>query len=214
MADLFDSVVSKTKIWRGAGRIVYAASGTSFPGRIESIINPSTFALNASWSDIGGTSEDGVTVTREFEGRDGVMVDQLPYPLFAGDPHNWKMSCGFELLETDIAKLQIAWELPASVALTSGSGPTDYGIAQTKVGLSAPNSLTQRLLAVIQEQPEDADLRVIAFRKAQLTPEATELVMASSDPSGLAITFDCQADSDIDDDSDPFGAVFEETTSS
>jgi len=109
MATLFDSVVTQNNVWRGAGRVVYAASGTSFPGALDSIIQPATpadphgvaYTLGGDWNDLGGTTEDGVTVTREFEGQDGVPVDQLKYQLFEGDPDIWRMRVGMSLLETD-----------------------------------------------------------------------------------------------------------------
>lgn len=110
MATLFDTVVDSDKVWRGAGRVLIAPSGTSFPGRLEEIIQPKTpqpnshasaYALGTGWVDIGGTNDDGVAVTRGFEGEEGVVVDQLKAPLFAGDPKTWSMQASMTMLHTD-----------------------------------------------------------------------------------------------------------------
>jgi hypothetical protein len=220
MASLFDNVVDRTKVWRGAARIVYAPSGTSFPGKLESVIQPAVpadpdataYALAAAWSDLGGTNKSGVTVTRSFEGKAGVEVDQLTYDLFEGDPEKWDMEVKTELVHTDTATLAVAWELPASASIGADTTGPDYSVAQVKQDLSAPTSLTERLLAVIQQHPTTNNLRVLVFRKAKIAPESMDTVISSGDGSTVPVTFNLDADTTIDSDEDPFGVVFEETT--
>lgn len=219
MGTLFDSVVTESKIWRGAARVLIAPSGTSFPGVLESVIQPKTpatgshavpYALGNAWTDIGGTSEDGVAITRGFEGEDGVAVDQLKAPLFEGDPRSWTMRVGLSMLETSYDKMAIAWELPTASVIAAGTGP-DYNVAQHKALFSAPDTLTERLLAIVQQKPQSSgELRAFVFRKAKLAPEDSELAVQSGEASGLPVTFNCHADTTIDNDADQFGVMFEE----
>jgi len=221
MSDLFDSVVNSDRVWRGASRFLYAASGTSFPGKLESVIQPSSpndpdataYALGTSWNDFGGTGTEGIEIVREFEGQAGIEVDQIPYDLFEGDPTKWSMRVSGTLKHTDPATLAIGWELPSTVSIAADDTGPDYKVAQTKVKFSAPTSLTERLLAVVQEHPDNGNLRVFVFRKAKLTPAARALAISASDGSELPIEFDCKADTTIDSDEDPFGALYREDTS-
>lgn len=221
MTTLFDNVVTSNDVWRGASRFLYAASGTSFPGKLESVIQPSSpndpdasaYALGSGWTDFGGTTKDGVTINREFEGADGVTVDQLKYQLFAGEPVSWKMMVSATLSQTSQTNLRIAWELPATRSIAADASGPDYKVAQTYLKFSAPDSLTERLLAVVQQHSENSNLRVAAFRKAVLTPESREMIIQSSEASNIPIQFECKADSSVDNDEDPFGGEFVETYS-
>ncbi len=218
MGTLFDNVVDKSKVWRGAARLLYAPTGTSFPGCLESVIQPKTpadphavaYALTSPWVDFGGTTEDGITIAREFTGMDGVPVDQLMYNLFEGDPTNWTMRAGANLLHTDVATLAIAWELPATVAIGADTGP-DYKVAQSKLLFSAPTELTDRLVAAVQQHPDEDNLRVFVFRSAKLSPAAREMVLRKTAGTSLPIEFELEPDTTVDADQDPFGALYEET---
>lgn len=207
MATLFDSVVTEGNIWKGATRLLYADDGTSFPGELESVIHPTTFVLSAGWNDFGGTTEDGVTITREFEGSDGVDVDQLNYPLFEGDPTRWLMSLSASLLETDPDNLAIVFELPAA---TDVSGSV---VEQKKMVFNAPTSVTERVVAAVQQNPTNDNLRVFVFRQAQPTPESRELVLSKSEGSAVEITFSLEADSAIADADGPFGVLYRQNAS-
>ncbi len=219
MATLFDTVTDKTKVWRGASRVLIAATGTSFPGLLESVIQPKTpqpnshkvgYAVTSPWTDIGGTTEDGVTLSREFEAQDGVVVDQLKYALFEGDPKTWKMTAGFTMLHTDYPSLAIAWELPSAATIAANTAGPDYAVAQHRAKFSAPDTLTDRLLAVVQQHPTSESLRVFVFRSAKLAGEASELAVKGSEASGLAVSLNLFADTTVDNDQDPFGEMFEE----
>lgn len=206
MATLFDSVVTEGNIWKGAARLLYADDATSFPGEMESVINPETYALGEGWNDFGGTTEDGVTITREFEGFDGIGVDQLGYPVFEGDPAEWSMALAASLLETDPDNLAIVFELPAATDVSGSS------VEQKKLVFNAPTTLTERMVAAVQQHSENDNLRVFVFRKAQPTPESREMVLAKSEGTAVPITFDLQADTDVADADGPFGALYRENT--
>jgi len=207
MATLFDSVVTSGNIWRGAGRFLYADSGTSFPGELESVINPSTFVLGSGWNDFGGTTEAGITITRTFEGFEGVNVDQLTYRLFKGEPTDWEMSVAAEMLETDPDNLEIFFELPTSADHTGTS------VSQKHTAFSAPTTLTERMVAVVQEHSENDNLRVFVFRQAKPTPESMEIMISKDEASAVPVEFELEADTDVADADGPFGMLYRETAS-
>ena len=206
MATLFDGIVTEGNVWRGAARFLYADSGTSFPGEMESVIHPNTYVLANGWNDFGGTSEDGLTLTREFEGSDGVPIDQRAYNLFEGDPTRWMMKVAATLMETDPDNLSIAWELPTATDVT-GSVAT----SQKKLVLDAPITLVKRMVAAVQEHPSGGNLRVVVFRIAALAPGAKEMIMTADTGSGVPIELNCKADPDVANDDGPFGVIFRET---
>jgi len=212
------SVVESDNVWKGPCRLLWAAAGTSFPGVLESVIQPKTvagghleaYAVSADWNDFGGTSEDGVTITREFEAEDGIPVDQLNYNLFEGDPTNWQMRMAATLLETDYQNLVMGWELPTARTLAVDASGPDYNVAQKRVDFSAPTKLTERLMAAVQQHPETDALRVFVFRKAVLGAEGMEMQLSGGTVTGLAQSWMCKADPDVDQLLGAFGKLFEE----
>lgn len=207
MATLFDSVVTEGNIWKGAARLLYADAGTSFPGELESVINPTTFALQSGWNDFGGTTQEGVTITREFEGSDGVEVDQLAYAIWDGEPDEWSMYLAASLLETDPDNLAIVFELPAA---TDHAGSS---VSQKHVAFSAPTSLTTRMIAAVQQHSENENLRVFVFREAKPTPDSRDLLMAKTEGTAVPIQFELEADTAVADADGPFGMLYRETYS-
>jgi hypothetical protein len=207
MANLFDSVVTESNVWRGAARFLYADAGTSFPGELESVINPTTYALAAGWNDFGGTGDEGLTITREFEGMDGVPIDQRAYNLFEGDPTKWMMKVSAKLMETDLDNLRIAWETPAKQSITGSS------VSQTKLLFNAPTTLVERMVAAIQQHSEQDNLRVFVFRTASLEPGARELLLKADSGTGVPLEMNLEPDPAVADADGPFGALYEETAS-
>jgi len=219
MASLFDNVVDSAKVWRGAALVLWADETQSFPGKLESVIQPKTpndphatqYAIGSGWNVMGGTTTDGVTITREFEGQEGVEVDQLTTPLFQGDPTGWTMQVSFSLLHTDPSSLKIGWELPAIETIAANTSGPDYKVAQKKAKFSAPSLLTEYRLAVVQQHPSTEKLRCAVFRRARLLPEAKEMSMSKADASAMPMTFSCQPDTAVAQSADIFGALYEES---
>jgi len=207
MATPLDSVVSGARIWKGAAPLLYANAGTSFPGEIESVINPTTFALGSGWNDFGGTTQDGVTITREFEGSDGIEVDQLAYTIWDGEPDEWSMMLAASLLETDPDNLAIVFELPTAVDHSGTS------VEQKHVAFSAPTSLTTRMIAAVQQHSENENLRVFVFRDAKPTPDSREMVLAKTEGTAAPVEFELEADTTVADADGPFGMLYRENAS-
>jgi hypothetical protein len=217
MPNMIDYVtVDRDKIYRGAGRVVMSNPTilTSFPGQLESVMNPSVpatgtpYALASGWLDLGPTDEDGFTLSREAELSDGIPLDQRRTALDEGEPEGWNMQLDTSLLHTDLENIQIAWE--GGTIRDIASGPSN--VAQRSLDLDAPGSFTERMLAVIQEDPKTGKLRAFVFRKVTPRPEG-EINIQSAEATGLPASFTLKADEDISEGNGQFGKIFEETSS-
>ena len=201
---LKDSItVTRNETYKGPSYIAIGALA-SFPGQLESVIHPTTYALEEGIVAVAPTTEDGVTIKRSAEVGDGIAIDQKAYNLDEGEPDGWAMEVSFTLLNTDVDYLRYVWGTGDPIAV-SGSVVT-----QKKLPLDAPTSFTERELYIIQEDAKTGRMRVFAFRKAVPQPDS-ELNVQSSDGSGAPATFKCRADTTITaDHHGPFGFIFEE----
>lgn len=213
--NLTDAIsITRSKIYKGACRLVYAdpTMYTSFPGRLESIMQPSTpadaeataYELAHGLYDVESTSEDGVVLRRAAELSDGIPIDQRAFALDEGEPESWDMEAECTLMNTSLEMLQIAWELGTLTAQTADA----THVAAHKLSISAPKSFTERMAFLIQEDPKTEKLRCFAFRIAKPQVDS-ELNLQKTDASGLPLTLKLSADPTITDD-DPFGCIFEE----
>jgi len=199
--------IDREQMYQGAGRIVVASSLTSFPGRLESVMHPTTYVLASGWFDLGPTDKDGFTLTREASLTDGIEVDQLRTKMNAGEPEDWEMAVECNLLHTTPANIGYVWETTAPITISSTGGV----VAQKRLDFDAPASFTERRLAVIQEDPVTGGLRVFAFRKAKPQVEGGELKISSGEVTALPAKFKLSVDSDIDEGYGQFGRLYEET---
>jgi len=137
---------------QGAGRILYAPAGTAMPDGIEDIIvltaGATQYDLVSPWTEIGFT-KTGINITRNNAEED-FDVDQVSGSI-RRRPTNWEMSVGTQLAEATLETFQLAWELGpiTSIAATGGA------LAQRKLGLGAPTSYTERLVAVLFQFPPE-----------------------------------------------------------
>jgi len=194
--------ITRSKVYKGTS---YVAIGTlaSFPGELESVINPTTYALDALLTPLAPTTEDGVTINRVAEVSDGIEIDQKAYNLDEGEPTGWTQEVSMTLLQTDSDALRIVWETSDPVAVVGSS------VNQNRTPLGAPRVFTSRELYVIQEDETTGRLRVFAFRDA--VPQVdSEINIQSEEASGLPVTFKCRADATLADHQGPFGFIFEE----
>jgi len=203
---LVDNVsVTRNEVYKGAG-ILAIGSLASFPGELESVINPTTYALGAGLSFYSPTTEDGVTLNRTAEVSDGIAIDQRKANLDEGEPDGWSMECSVTLLKTDAATLGMAWELGTTEDL-SGSV-----VKQTVTPISAPATFTEQELYLIQEDAKTGRMRVFAFRKSVPQPDG-DLNAQSEEASGLAITFKLREDTSVAEHHGSYGKIFEEDAS-
>ncbi len=204
--------VLRTEIYKGAARIVISNPTilTSFPGRMESVINPAVpisgtaYALASGWVDLGPTNTDGITVGRSADLSDGIEVDQRQANLDEGEPDGWEMSMEAVLLHTTLANFNYTWAAGTQRAHAVGDQ-----VAQSSLTLDAPTSFTERMIAAIQQDAKRNQMRVIVFRKA--VPQAdSEMVMTKTDPSELPATFTLRTDPSVDTGAGQFGIIYEE----
>ncbi len=216
MTQMIDSIsVTRDNIYKGAGRLVVSDPDTltSFPGRLESIMSPATpvtgtaYALADGWSDLGPTTEDGITIRREASLSDGIPVDQRNNPLDEGEPDSWAMSLDCTLMDTSLANINKAWEAGTQRAYDADGGH----VAQGSLDLDAPATFTERMLAVIQEDPKTGKLRAFAFRKATPKVDGSELNVQSGEATGLPVSFTLKTDTTVSEGSGQFGRIYEES---
>jgi len=198
--------VTRNNIYRGTCQVAVSnASYSSFPGEIESVINPTTYAIAAGYTPLGGTSEDGVVIRRSAELSEGISIDQRRTNLDEGEPDSWGMEAELTLMETDLDNLAIAWEGGTVVDITGSQ------INQKMMPISAPGTFTEKVFIVVQEDVKTGRLRVAAMRKATPMVDGSELNMQKSSATGLALKLKLKADEDIAEHHGAFGKMFEET---
>ncbi len=192
MASLFDSVVSDSKVYKGAGRVVWGAlaadGGPDFPEKIEDVINPSTFVLASGWNDIGATTRDGISITRSVEMEEGVETDQMAVAILKGTPKAWSGQVSCTLLHTDVDSLKLAFEAAAATEVAGSQG------TQKLLKVGSPTSLASRQMCVIQRHSSTNKFRMFAFRKLVLAAEEIEVAIQSEEASKLAVKWDMNAD--------------------
>lgn len=208
MVQMIDSItVDRDTIYKGAARLVYSDPDTvtSFPGRFESVMNATTYALEAGWTDFGATTEDGVTVTREAELSEGIPVDQRRSPLDENEPENWNMAAEATLLDNSLTNIALVWEAGTLRAHAAEGG----NAAQHILDLDAPGTFTERMMAAIQEDPKTSKLRMLCFRKVKPKVDGSELSMSRTEASELPVAFTLASDEDVSEGSGQFGRVYE-----
>lgn len=208
MTQMIDSIsVDRNTIYKGAARLVYSnpATLTSFPGRFESVMNVTTYALVSGWTDLGATTEDGVTITREAELSDGIPVDQRLTPLNEGEPEAWTMAMETTLLNTSLTNIALAWQAGTLRAHAAAGGK----VAQHILDLDAATSFTERMVCAIQEDPKTDKLRMACFRKVTPKVDGSELSMNRTEASELPVSFTLAADEDVGEGSGQFGRIYE-----
>lgn len=211
---MIDSItVTRDSIYKGAGRLLVSDPDvlTSFPGRLESVMNPAApktgtaYELVTGWTDLGPTSDDGVTLRREAELSDGIVLDQRVAALDEGEPERWQMQAEMTLMHTSLANFRIAWE----GGLLRAFADDGSHVAQHSLDLDAPASFTQRMAAFVQEDPKSEKLRMFVFRSS--VPQVdSEIQLRRQEATGLPLTLKLKSDETVSEGSGQFGKIFEE----
>jgi len=212
---MIDSItVTRDSVYKGAARLVVSEPDTltSFPGRLESVMNPSSpktgtaYALADGWTDLGPTTDDGVVIRREAELSDGIPLDQRKTNLDEGEPESWTMEAKVTLLHTNLANFKKAWE---GGTLRSFIEDASH-VAQHALDLDAPSSFTERMAAFIQEDPKSGKLRAFAFRSAIPQVDGSEITLQSEEATGLPLKLKLKSDTSVSEGSGQFGKIYEE----
>jgi len=201
---------------QGAGRIVYAPAGSAWPDGIADIIDltsgPTQYDLILPWVEIGFT-KTGINITRN-NAEEEFDVDQVSGSI-RRRPTNWEMSVGTQLAEATLETFQLAWEL-GPISTTTGTAPA---LDERHVGLSAPTTYAERLIAVLFQFPPEpsgaapgtaAVIRAWVFRRCyRAAQESGMTLQKTGEQVSLPARWNAQADSSQPVDSQ-FGEIFEQ----
>jgi len=201
-------IISRDNIFGGAGRLLYADSGTAVPTDISDIVNVGTspYAAQSGWNDFGAT-EGGAAISRSYE-KNEIMVDQLA-GVFDEEVTSWSMSLSTELAETTLENLQIAW-IGASSITTITTVPSGYP-DERRLGFGAPTCLPERMIALIVDEAEDcaageARVRAYIFWIAQVDGSESSHAFVKGEKTVLPVTFRLLPDPSKDE-GEEFGIV-------
>ena len=204
---------------QGAGRILYAPAGTVWPEDISDIIEldegATQYDLALPWVEIGFT-KTGINITRNNAEED-FDVDQVSGSI-RRRPTNWEMSVGTQLAEATLETFQLAWELGPINAVAPGAAQLD----ERHVGLGAPTSYKERLIAVLFQFPPEpsggtvaapesaALIRAWVFRRCyRAAQESGMTLQKTGEQVSLPVRWNAQADTSADIESQ-FGEIFEQ----
>jgi hypothetical protein len=201
---------------QGAGRILYAPTGSAYPDGIDDIISltagATQYDLVTPWIEIGFT-KTGINITRNNAEED-FDVDQVTGSI-RRRPTNWEMSVGTQLAEATLETFQLAWEL-GPITTKVGTAPA---LDERHVGLSAPTSYVGRLIAVLFQFPPEPSgaapgsasvIRAWVFRNCYKAAQESGLTLQKTgEQVSLPVRWNAQADPSSPVDSQ-FGEIFEQ----
>jgi len=191
---------------QGAGRILIADQDTPWPEGIEDLVVLTTGATEYDpvdpWDEVGFT-KTGINITRNNAEED-FDVDQVRGSI-KRRPSNWEMSVGTQLAEASLETFQLAWELGAISDVTKTGGQ----LAERHLGLSAPTTYPERLVAVLF-QFDSGLIRAWVFRRGIRAAQESGLTLQKTgEQVSLPMRWNALADSDQEVDSQ-FGEIFEQ----
>lgn len=176
---------------RGAGRLLWAGITISFPTKLESVINMSTYDAQTNWFDLGAT-KGGIQITHNNT-EEAYDVDQIQGDIYSA-PTGYEVSVGTTLAEMTLERYQIAFQGSAgTIDSTPGSGP------EKQLGVGNPTTYIQRRLAVLQQR-SSGKIRGYFFRIAQKMPQEVTLQFnKSGEQQTVPVRFKCLPDASIAD---------------
>lgn len=200
---------------RGAARVLVAPLDQAWPAEIDDIIQlasgASQYDARTGWSDLGAT-KTGVNIARNNT-EESFDVDQIQADI-ATQPTGWEMSVGTALAEVTLEHIQFVWE-GGTLSTDTAATPDEKHLL-----LGAPESYTQRRLAVLFQRPavREADgsitagnIRAYVFRKVQRSPQDSSFTYAKTgEQQSLPIRWRCLADDTVNDINARFGEVIDQ----
>lgn len=158
---------------QGAGRILLAPTSAGWPDGIEDVIvltaGGTQFDVVAPFYEVGFT-KTGINITRN-NAEETFDVDQVQADIMRR-PSNWEMTIGTQLAEASLETFQLAWELGAISSVTK----TAPQLNERHVGLSAPTSYNEYIVAVLYQFP-DGTIRMWLFRRCIRASQESALTL-------------------------------------
>jgi len=176
---------------RGAGRLLWAGITVSFPTKLETVINMSTYDAQSNWYDLGAT-KGGIQISHNNT-EESYDVDQIQGDIYSA-PTGYEVSVGTTLAEMTLERYQIAFQgSSVTTDSTPGSG------SEKQLGVGNPSTYIQRRLAVLQQRAS-GKIRGYFFRIAQKMPqEATLQFNKTGEQQTVPVRFKCLPDASIAD---------------
>lgn len=191
---------------QGAGRILLAPIGTAMPDGVEDLISLTAGATQydpvTPFVEVGFT-KTGINITRNNSEED-FDVDQQRGSI-KRRPSNWEMSVGTQLAESSLETFQTAWELGPITTVTK----TTPQLNERHLGLSAPTSYVEKMVAVIFQFP-DGTIRAWIFRRCtKAAQESGMTLQKTGEQVSLPMRWNALTDSSASIDTQ-FGEMFEQ----
>lgn len=184
MANFF--VGDQSKLMRGAARIMIADSTQAKPTKLSDVINLTTYAAAANWTDLGFTVQ-GIQINLNNT-EQSFDVDQVQGAIGSA-PTGWTCDVQTRLAEVTLDHLIIAWE-GAAKTLDNAVTPTEE-----ETGFAGATAYTERRGAVMFQRP---DLTVIGFlfhRWVRAPQQGTLDFQKAGNAMNIPIQMNCLADS-------------------
>jgi len=189
--------VDTSNVRRGAGRIMYAAIGTTKPADIADVINVTSYDAVSPWEDLGATRE-GIQITINNT-ESGFDVDQVA-GLIDVAPEEWEVFVTTRLAEITLENMVLAWE---GAAITTDTAPTPD---ERETGFVGATTYTERRMAVLFREPKAGGITAHFFHRAVRAPQESGLdYRRGGDPMTIQVRFRILAD---DTETDPAFAFF------
>jgi hypothetical protein len=191
---------------QGAGRLLIAPITAGWPEGIEDILVLTTGATQydvvTPWEEVGFT-KTGINITRNNAEED-FTVDQMRGSI-RRRPSNWEMSVGTQLAEGSLETFALAWELPTRW-MSPRPAPQ---LNERHVGLNAPTSYVERMVAVLFQFP-DGIIRAWVFRRClHAAQESGFTLQKTGEQVSLPVRWNCMVDDDAPFESQ-FGEIMEQ----
>lgn len=200
-------------IIKGAARLLIAPPSQSWPTELSDIIvlasGATQYDAASGWTDLGAT-RTGINIARNNT-EESDDVDQIATDI-ASSPTGWEMSVGTAIAEVTLEHIALLWE-GGSIS-TDVSPPTGE---EKHLPLGAPESYTQRRLAVLFQRPKQADgspgkIRAYVFRKVQRTPQDSSFTHArQGELITIPVRWRCLADDTVNDVNARFGEIIDQS---
>jgi hypothetical protein len=193
---------------QGAGRILIAPQGSTWPVGIEDLLDLTGTAQTTlydpvtPWEEVGFT-KTGININRNNAEED-FDVDQVRGSI-KRRPSNWEMSVGTQLAEASLETFALAWELGPITSITK----TAPQLNESHIGLSAPTTYVERLVAVLF-QFDSGLIRAWVFRRGiRAAQESGMTLQKTGEQVSLPVRWNALADSEqlVD---EQFGEIFEQ----
>lgn len=190
---------------RGSARVLYAASGQTFPTQLSDIIvltaGGTQYDPQAGWTELGST-KTGIQISRNNT-EETYDVDQI-FGDIESAPTGWEMAISTAMAEMTPENLAIAWE---GGTVTTDTAPTPD---EKHVPLGLPSVYTRRRLVVLHQRNNNK-IRAYCFRKVQKSPQESTLnFQKTGDQQTAPVRFRAFADTSVADPLARFGEIIDQ----